>query len=83
MKYNCEIPALPGMVQTVATGRLPGWDLNRLVHRFGPVCGAEKPVEICRRPDQLIVVRCSVCTMLYLADIPNEKSLKGFCLKYC
>lgn len=67
---------------TVAAGRLPGWDLSQLVHRVCPVCGAEEPVGVCQRPDQLTVSRCSGCSMLYLADIPNKESLKGFYKKY-
>jgi 2-polyprenyl-3-methyl-5-hydroxy-6-metoxy-1,4-benzoquinol methylase len=82
MNSDDSIPDLPALPAAVAAGRIPEWDLARLVHRLCPVCGADATEPICRRPDGLRVGRCARCAMVYLPDAPGETALSEFYRRY-
>jgi FkbM family methyltransferase len=73
--------SLPRLPDEVGAGRLPDWRLDRLVHRACPVCGADAPAPVVRRPDGLEVSRCA-CGMIYLAELPDEEAIGEFYARY-
>ena len=75
-------PALPPLPPSVSAGRLPVWDLDRLVHRACPVCGRDEFEYVCRRPDGLWVATCRRCTMVYLPRIPDTAQVARFYQSY-
>lgn len=76
------IPILPPMSPDVSVGRVPPWGLDRLVHRACPICGADRPEDVCLRPDGLLVSRCLECHLIYLADVPDDQDLDAFYRDY-
>lgn len=77
-----SLPQLPPLPPTVGVGRLPNWRTNAMAHRPCPVCDTDQPAPVCRRPDGLIVSRCPACGMTYLADHPDDASLREFYADY-
>jgi len=77
-----RIPVLPPMPPDVPAGRVPSWHVDQLAHRSCPVCGDDACTPVCRRPDRLVVARCSACGMLYVPDIPSEEDLERFYRDY-
>lgn len=78
MLFNAK--ALPESVIEVA--RQPRWDMGALRHRSCPVCQGDQPKELLMRPDGLIIHSCSICEMLYLAEVPSEKNISDFYSNY-
>jgi SAM-dependent methyltransferase len=70
------------MPASVLAGKIPKWRLDRLVHRACPVCEADMPETICRRPDLLVVAQCKACGMIYLPEIPHDEDLGVFYRNY-
>jgi SAM-dependent methyltransferase len=77
-----SIASLPPLPESVTAGRLPDWNLERLVHRSCPICGSGVGVAVVRRPDSLMVARCEKCGMLYLPDIPCPEEVEAFYRQY-
>ena len=77
-----ELPLLPPLPLSVSAGRVPEWDFDDLILRKCPVCSGLNKMDICKRPDRLIVSRCLECGMLYLPAIPSEVQLKNFYASY-
>jgi 2-polyprenyl-3-methyl-5-hydroxy-6-metoxy-1,4-benzoquinol methylase len=73
---------LPYLPSTVNAARLPDWDLGRRVRRACPVCGGDDAEPFCRRPDDLEVVRCRACEMMYVLEVPDEAALGAFYARY-
>jgi len=82
VKENKLIPQLHPLPETVNAGRLPTWNIRKLCHRACPACEKDMPTPLIRRPDKLLVHRCSNCDMIYLADIPNEEDIEIFYNSY-
>jgi len=75
-----KLPALPDTVSAAAD---PCWDKSKLVHRTCPVCGEGNDAKaVCVRPDGLDVHVCSLCGMVYLANVPDAAELDAFYRKY-
>ena len=82
MIESAPIRTLPLLPSNVLAGRIPKWRLDRLVHRPCPVCDADDPSTICRRPDHLAVAQCGSCRMTYLPEIPEDEDLAAFYRNY-
>ena len=70
-----SLKALPRLPDSVRSARIPEWDLTSLSHRSCPVCDGDTPQPVCKRPDDLTVMRCSSCGTLYLSDIPSAEAI--------
>ncbi|GEM_PF-5096491 len=73
---------LPPLPQTVLAAKVPKWDLSDLIRRTCPVCSCTDKVDVCLRPDNLIVSKCTQCHMVYLAMIPSKTQLMNFYATY-
>ena len=82
VKDSDTVPTLSAMPADVSAGRFPTWRMDSLTHRSCPVCGADSPTAICRRPDLLLVGKCSACGMTYLPDTPTQGDLRKFYANY-
>jgi SAM-dependent methyltransferase len=76
------ITSLPPLPKAVRAGKVPMWAMDQLVHRACPICEMDIFTPIVRRPDNLLVVRCQGCAMLFLADIPVQEEIEAFYRKY-
>ena len=72
------LPVLPPLPQLVFAGKVPEWDFSNLVHRVCPACLNDDNVDICQRPDRLVVSKCTQCEMIYLPLIPSNEQLRRF-----
>ncbi len=61
--------------------RLPAWDHSSLAERVCPFCG-DAGVPYCRRPDQLVVRRCTCCGVFFTAPAPTPEQLDAFYAQY-
>ena len=77
-----SILTLPPLPSNVLAGRIPNWRLDHLIHRRCPVCEADDPRVVCRRPDRLLVAQCNACRMMYLPEIPRDEELEAFYRNY-
>ena len=73
---------LPPLLETVPAAKCPFWFLERVEHRSCPVCNSDNPQAIVKRPDKLIVHCCSICDMIYLADIPCKEEIYNLYERY-
>lgn len=62
--------------------RISQWPAAALRGRHCPVCDADRPQLIVRRPDRLVVTRCGGCGMVYLPMVPSEQALADFYARY-
>lgn len=81
-KLTLGIFQAPPLPETVPAARIPGWDTTTLSHRLCPVCQTDNPQAVVRRPDDLLVHKCSQCGALYLADLPSEEETIAFYRSY-
>jgi 2-polyprenyl-3-methyl-5-hydroxy-6-metoxy-1,4-benzoquinol methylase len=61
--------------------RIPRWAPEDRESRSCPFCGAESAM-VLRRPDDLPVAYCSVCSVWYVASIPKPEKLRLFYEEY-
>lgn len=75
-----SLPALAAL--KVSAGEVPEWDLSDLVERDCPVCTSKQFDAVCKRPDQLDVVRCQTCQLVFVARAPSATQLMAFYQRY-
>jgi 2-polyprenyl-3-methyl-5-hydroxy-6-metoxy-1,4-benzoquinol methylase len=78
MTPSLQILELPALPDTVSAGKIHFRDTGRLRHRACPICKKDDPVEVVKRPDQIIVHACGNCGMTYLAKVPDAAQLNAF-----
>lgn len=76
------LPELPALPKTVGAARTPAWNLEALVLRSCPVCRASQYKELVRRPDKLVVGRCTACGMTYIPWVPSSTDLNRLYQEY-
>ncbi len=77
-----KIKILPPLPESVNAGKIPQWNLTKLIHRPCPVCNEDSPKPIVTRPDKLKVSICQNCNMIYLAEIPCLEDIEKFYSSY-
>lgn len=68
-----QVPTLPPA--RVHVGVVPKWDMNDLILRNCPVCGASESEPLCERPDGLTVDTCRACEMMFVGKLPSSRQL--------
>lgn len=74
---------LPPLPNAVEAGKLPEWEIDKLITRLCPGCGEKASEIICVRPDKLSVAKCQCCSLIYLPVIPDDESISCFYNMYC